>query len=376
MIGALVAIATGAEAATPQRLSEPDLRSAVTGKTVRIDTPLGMPLTVSYGANGIMTGAAGTALAMYLGSDKDRGRWHVRGGRLCQKWFKWLDAEETCMEVSQEGQRIFWRTAEGKTGTATIEPGPPVLAGATASGLGAPLPPSAPDLENKRSAAEVAAETASQMLVRQVSAKAAPAEVRPAEARKARPDVVAALPPPRPESAAPRPAAPVEPRLVEPLREIVRAAAASAWRPAPRPPTAAPQDEAVPAVTAARLSNPTAAEELSPAQSGSMREAGAAAVAWALEHRWCLPNALATAATRETGDSSVPAAGAVPSDPSLLAVSAEQLALDELPLYPPACLTVAPAIGEMARLASGLAADRAEFEPTPLGDRVADAAAD
>jgi Bacterial SH3 domain len=117
IIGVLV---TGTAAlAEPAPLKGPAIREMVPGAVIHIDTPLGSKLPVRFTDDGLMSGEAGS-LASYLGSDKDRGRWWVENDKLCQKWFKWFDAEVKCLELRQEGQRIFWSSDDGKSGTATI----------------------------------------------------------------------------------------------------------------------------------------------------------------------------------------------------------------------------------------------------------------
>ena len=133
----------------PTPLSSEAIKQVVSGSTVRIDTPLGAALPVSYSEDGMLSGEAGY-LAFYLGSRSDRGRWWVVGDKLCHKWNSWFDAEINCLRLRQDGDKFFWRRDDGMTGTATIvaKPAPvsvaiaaPVTA-ATPSpyGLGGPQP--------------------------------------------------------------------------------------------------------------------------------------------------------------------------------------------------------------------------------------------
>ena len=85
-----------------------------------------------------MSGKAGV-LAYFLGAESDRGRWWVSNGKLCQKWFKWLDAQPNCMRLSKEGHRLFWRRDDGMSGTATIEASLPPGADRAPQGLGGPV---------------------------------------------------------------------------------------------------------------------------------------------------------------------------------------------------------------------------------------------
>ena len=106
-------------AAEPVALTGHAINDAVTGAIVQIDAPLGTKLPVSFAANGQLSGDAG-ALAFFLGSGSDHGRWWVARDRLCYKWTKWFDAETQCLQLKQEGQRLHWQRDDGKTGTATL----------------------------------------------------------------------------------------------------------------------------------------------------------------------------------------------------------------------------------------------------------------
>ena len=137
LIAGLCFLAASSANAEPVKLADAALKLAVTGRTVHLDTPLGITVPITYHGNGLMSGKAGV-LSYILGADNDRGRWWVENGKLCQKWFKWLDAQPNCMQVQQEGQRIFWRRDDGVTGTATIVAGLSEGATAAPNGLGGP----------------------------------------------------------------------------------------------------------------------------------------------------------------------------------------------------------------------------------------------
>jgi hypothetical protein len=119
-------------------LGDETLKQTLAGKTVHLDTPFGIAIPITYQANGLMSGKAGV-LAFFLGAAADRGRWWVSEGKLCQKWFKWLDAQPSCMRLTQDGHRIAWRRDDGMSGTATIVAALPPGAEATPRGLGGPV---------------------------------------------------------------------------------------------------------------------------------------------------------------------------------------------------------------------------------------------
>ena len=116
---ALLSGATGA-LADPVALTGDELKQAVSGSTVEIDTPLGTTVPMRFGANGLVAAEAGV-LAPVLGSSKDRGRWWVDGDKLCTKWFRWFDAGVRCLTIKMDGTRVFWRKIDdGETGTGTL----------------------------------------------------------------------------------------------------------------------------------------------------------------------------------------------------------------------------------------------------------------
>ena len=370
LIGAMLVAGAGVGAvAAPLPLGEDELKVAIGGKTVAIDTPLGLPITVTYGANGIMTGTAGTALAVYLGSAKDRGRWQIKNGKLCQKWFKWLAAETTCLTLRQDGAKIFWRSDEGKTGTAMIEPGPPTIDGTTASGLGLTQPPAAPRAAPAPAplpaepevaqappvAANRAAPPARQDVVNAKPAQSArapqPVEA-PQQARVARPapDQVAELLLASESTAleltevprqVTRPVAPVSPVRVAVEPAVARFAMASMM-----PVNPARQAEPTTSVEPAQPSDPFAADV------HPMRRAADLAAIGVLEHRWCLANAFAKGPSMP-GPAGEPMSSAteIADAPSLLSIAKEQAYDGELPLHEASCLTEEPAIKIAAKLA-------------------------
>lgn len=106
-------------AAEPQSVTQDALRQLASGKTVHLESPYGT-LPVTFKEDGSLSAKASGALAIYLGSTSDRGRWAVQGERICQKFFKWFHGETHCMRIKQDGRKITWRRDDGLSGTATI----------------------------------------------------------------------------------------------------------------------------------------------------------------------------------------------------------------------------------------------------------------
>jgi hypothetical protein len=137
IVGVLILAGCSAQA-EPVPLGDETLKRTLSGRTFHLDTPIGIAVPITYQANGLMFGKAGV-LSYFLGGETDRGRWWVADGKLCQKWFKWLDAQPSCMRLALDGNRIYWRRDDGVNGTATIVSALPPGAETSPHGLGAPI---------------------------------------------------------------------------------------------------------------------------------------------------------------------------------------------------------------------------------------------
>ena len=84
--------------AEPVRMSGEDIKRAMPGALLEIDTPLRISIPVKVGSNGLVSAEAG-ALGFTLGAIKDRGRWWTDGDKLCMKWFRWFDAKPRSMAL-------------------------------------------------------------------------------------------------------------------------------------------------------------------------------------------------------------------------------------------------------------------------------------
>jgi hypothetical protein len=136
--GALVATTGWAARAEPVPLGDDTVKQTLAGRTVQLDTPLGVSIPIVFQPNGLMSGKAGV-LAYFLGAESDRGRWWVANGKLCQKWFKWLDAQPNCMRLAKDGHTLYWRRDDGMSGTATIQASLPPGAERGPNALGGPV---------------------------------------------------------------------------------------------------------------------------------------------------------------------------------------------------------------------------------------------
>lgn len=124
VVAFLAVLAAKAYAADTIPLSGTVLSKLVGGRTVLIDTPLGTQLPIEYHADGTLSGRAGQ-LSFYLGSDRDTGRWWIKGDKVCQKWKRWFDGDVTCLRIRHRGRHVFWQSDDGKSGTGLLSGPPP-----------------------------------------------------------------------------------------------------------------------------------------------------------------------------------------------------------------------------------------------------------
>jgi hypothetical protein len=113
-----IALLSGAASASEQQLEGDNLRKAVAGKTVSLQTPLG-GLPISFRIDGTMH-AKTVDLAHYTGSTQDRGIWWVVADKLCQRWNTWLGGKSYCFTLRRQGRTVQWTRNDGLTGIATI----------------------------------------------------------------------------------------------------------------------------------------------------------------------------------------------------------------------------------------------------------------
>jgi len=111
------------------RMTGEDIKRAMSGALLEIDTPLHIAIPVKVHDDGLMSAEAG-ALGLTLGATKDRGRWWTDGDKLCMKWFRWFDAKVRCMVLHRDGNKVYWAEGSGENGTATITEAPTVVAAA------------------------------------------------------------------------------------------------------------------------------------------------------------------------------------------------------------------------------------------------------
>jgi hypothetical protein len=123
LITALLLLAGSAYASDePVLLTGKELRSAVSGKTIYIQTVIGAEIPIRYRPNGTMNGVSSTRLAALAGEEVnvDNGRWWVRRAELCQQWSKWSNGRAHSYKLRAAGKTVHWSRNDGETGTARL----------------------------------------------------------------------------------------------------------------------------------------------------------------------------------------------------------------------------------------------------------------
>lgn len=116
----LLAFGATMVAADPRPLAGDELTAAISGRTVWIETPVGV-VPIVFHADGSMEGRS-KDVARYVGVEHDTGTWWVSkdGQRMCQKWRTWMEGKLHCFTLRRDGAVLHWARGDGETGLAHI----------------------------------------------------------------------------------------------------------------------------------------------------------------------------------------------------------------------------------------------------------------
>ncbi|THV20255.1 hypothetical protein [Peteryoungia ipomoeae] len=120
LVAATLALSV-AGASANERYSATDIREDIIGKRIYLATPFGGEFPLNYRPNGVVDGS-GEALGLgRFAKPDDKGRWWIRGNRLCQQFTSWYKGAPMCFELIRTGERTLkWIRDNGQTGTARI----------------------------------------------------------------------------------------------------------------------------------------------------------------------------------------------------------------------------------------------------------------
>jgi hypothetical protein len=115
------ALGPGRAEADTGRMTEKEIRQAVIGKRIYLQTPLGGEFPLNYRKNGKVDGD-GKALGLgRFMSPADSGRWWIESGQLCQQWTEWYDGKPQCFVLQRTGEStLYWKRDDGLEGEARI----------------------------------------------------------------------------------------------------------------------------------------------------------------------------------------------------------------------------------------------------------------
>lgn len=116
----LLAIGASVVVADPRPLTGDELMATFSGRTVLIETPVGV-VPVVFRPDGSMEGRS-KDVARYVGVEQDTGTWWVSKDRqrMCQKWRTWMEGKLHCFTLRQDGAVLHWARGDGETGLAHI----------------------------------------------------------------------------------------------------------------------------------------------------------------------------------------------------------------------------------------------------------------
>lgn len=122
LAGALVTGLAGTALAANPRLSSGEIQRDIIGKRIYLATPFGGEFPLNYRNSGQVDGS-GEALGLgRFAKPKDKGKWWIKGDRLCQQFQTWYDGAPMCFELYRLGpERVKWIRDNGQTGTARID---------------------------------------------------------------------------------------------------------------------------------------------------------------------------------------------------------------------------------------------------------------
>ncbi len=78
-------------------LTAAELKKLVPGNYHVVAGPISIAVKLAKG--GVISGATDQG-------DKDTGRWHISGDRMCVKFKKWLDHQQKCEGLTQAGNEL------------------------------------------------------------------------------------------------------------------------------------------------------------------------------------------------------------------------------------------------------------------------------
>jgi hypothetical protein len=104
-----------------ERFTANDIKGEIIGKRIYLAVPFGGEFPLNYRPDGQVDGS-GEALGLgRFAKPNDKGKWWIKGDRLCQQFTSWYKGAPMCFELIRTGdKRLKWIRDNGETGTARI----------------------------------------------------------------------------------------------------------------------------------------------------------------------------------------------------------------------------------------------------------------
>ena len=106
------------EVAVREYLSGDQISRLMPGGKLRGINGYGNPYTITYTADGDMSGVAGKS-----GEYRDTGKWWIEGSSFCRQYKSWLEGRAACFRVTLEGENIgFYDTHGNQVSSGSFKP--------------------------------------------------------------------------------------------------------------------------------------------------------------------------------------------------------------------------------------------------------------
>jgi hypothetical protein len=121
LITLLTLVFTTSSAMANERFTANDIKGEIIGKRIYLAVPFGGEFPLNYRLDGQVDGS-GEALGLgRFAKPNDKGKWWIKGDRLCQQFTSWYKGAPMCFELIRTGdKRLKWIRDNGETGTARI----------------------------------------------------------------------------------------------------------------------------------------------------------------------------------------------------------------------------------------------------------------
>ncbi len=112
----------GTAVADTGAMSTSQIKSAIAGKRIYLQTPFGGEFPLFYREDGVVDGSGEAVGLGRMMAPTDSGKWWVADNRLCQQWQEWYDGTTHCFVLQRTSETtLYWMRDDGLEGEARID---------------------------------------------------------------------------------------------------------------------------------------------------------------------------------------------------------------------------------------------------------------